>query len=61
MQIVERTSTATGQMLLFPEIEIEGWWTSLEQVGYSDEAIIALYNDHAPSEQFHSEFKQILI
>ncbi len=57
MRVVERTSTAAGQMLLLPEIEIEGWWTSLDQVSYSDEAIIALYKDHATSEQFHSEFK----
>jgi len=57
MQIIERTSTAAGQMLLLPEIEIEGWWTSLDQAAYSDEAIIALYKDHATSEQFHSEFK----
>ena len=57
MQIVERTSTAAGQMLLFPEIEIEGWWTSLDQTQHSDEEIIALYKAHATSEQFHSEFK----
>lgn len=28
MQITERTSTASGQMLLLPEIEIESKWTS---------------------------------
>lgn len=57
MQITERTSTASGQMLLLPEIEIEGWWTSLDHTNHSDAEIIALYKDHATSEQFHSEFK----
>ena len=57
MQITERTSTASGQMLWLPEIEIEGWWTSLDPTNHSDEDIIALYKDPATSEQFHSEFK----
>ena len=57
MQITERTSTASGQLLLLPEIEIEGWWTSLDRSHHSDAEIIALYKDHATSEQFHSEFK----
>jgi len=33
---------------------VEGWWTTLE---LADEAIIALYREHATSEQYHSEFK----
>jgi len=54
MRVVERTIDKHGQQLLIPEIEIEGWWTSL----WTDpEDIIALYADHATSEQFHSEFK----
>jgi hypothetical protein len=57
MQITERTITANGQMLLFPDIEIEGWWTSLKLADYDDALIIALYRDHATAEQFHSEFK----
>ena len=57
MQITERTSTASGQLLLLPDIEIEGWWTSLDSTQQSDAEIIALYQDHATSEQFHSEFK----
>ncbi len=57
MQITERTTTASGQMLLIPDIEIEGWWTSLDQSHYDDAHIIALYRDHATAEQFHSEFK----
>lgn len=54
MQITERTIDKRGQLLLIPELEIEGWWTTLE---LPDEAIKALYRDHATSEQYHSEFK----
>jgi hypothetical protein len=57
MRVIKRTIDKNGQMLLLPEIEIEGWWTSLNSLTYSDEQIIALYKDHATSEQFHSEFK----
>jgi hypothetical protein len=54
MRVIERTIDKHGQQLLIPEIEIEGWWTSL----WTDpEDIIALYADHGTSEQFHSEFK----
>jgi len=57
MQVTERTQTAQGQWLLMPDIEIEGWWSSLDAAEYDDERIIALYRDHATAEQFHSEFK----
>ncbi len=57
MQVTERTIDKHGQGLLFPEVKIEGWWTSLSEAAFNDEAIIALYCDHATSEQFHSEFK----
>ena len=40
--------------MLVPEVELEGWWTSLE---LAPEKVIALYADHGTSEQFHSEFK----
>ena len=54
MRVTERTIDKHGQHLLVPEIEIEGWWTSL----WTDpEDIIALYADHGTSEQFHSELK----
>lgn len=49
--------TPQGQLLLMPDIEIEGWWSSLDAAEYDDERIIALYRDHATAEQFHSEFK----
>jgi len=54
MRLVERTIDKKGQVLLTPEIELEGWWTSLS---VSEEDIVQLYADHGTSEQFHSEFK----
>jgi hypothetical protein len=52
--IVERTITAKGQILLFPEIEVDTYWTNLkDSVGH----IIELYHDHGTSEQYHSELK----
>ena len=54
MRVTERTFEHSGQMLLTPRIELEGWWTSLE---LPDERVIALYEDRGLSEQFHSEFK----
>lgn len=57
VRVTERTIDKHGARLLVPDIEIEGWWTSLGECECSDEKIIALYCDHATSEQFHSEFK----
>jgi hypothetical protein len=57
MRVIERTIDKHGQTLLLPDIEIEGWWTSLDSTEYDDQTIIALYRDHGTSEQFHSEFK----
>jgi hypothetical protein len=37
-----------------PEIEIEGWWTSLD---LKEEEVIHWYADHGTAEQFHSELK----
>lgn len=54
MRVTERTIDKKGQRLLIAEIEVEGWWTTLE---LADQAIIELYNDHGTSEQYHSEFK----
>lgn len=54
MRAVERTVDRCGQLLLAPEIEIEGWWTSLD-LPVKD--VIRLYEDHGTSEQFHSEIK----
>lgn len=54
MRVTKRTIDKHGQLLLVPEIELEGWWTSLDR---PDPEIIRLYQDHGTSEQFHSEFK----
>ncbi len=43
-----------GQLLLFPDIAVDTWWTSLD---LPSEEIIKLYHDHGTSEQFHSELK----
>ena len=51
--IVSQSGDKKGQILLTPEIELEGWWTSLS---VSDKKIVQLYADHGTSEQFHSEF-----
>ena len=54
MSVVERTLDRKGQVLLLPEIEIKGWWTSLD---LASGEVIRLYADHGTFEQFHSEFK----
>jgi len=54
MRVIERSVDKHGQQLLVPEIELEGWWSSLD---LAPEKVIALYADHGTSEQFHSEFK----
>jgi len=57
MRAVERTIDRHGQVLLMPEIEVEGWWTTLN---LPKEQVIGLYEDHGTSEQFHSEIKSDL-
>lgn len=54
MRVTERTIDRHGQILLVPDITLEGWWTSLDE---NPQCIIDLYADHGTSEQFHSEFK----
>jgi hypothetical protein len=54
VRVIERTIDKRGQFLLVPDIELEGWWTSLYLL---EKEIIKLYQDHGTSEQFHSEFK----
>lgn len=41
-------------MLIAPEIELEGWWTSLK---LSEETVIELYAGRGAREHFHSEIK----
>jgi hypothetical protein len=54
MRVIERTIDKKGQMLLEPDIELEGWWTSL---ALSDQEIIEVYKGHALCEQYHAEIK----
>lgn len=54
MRVREINVDKDGQILLVPEIKIEGWWTSLD---ISNEEVIKLYDGRGTSEQYHSELK----
>lgn len=54
VRVVERSIDKHGQALLIPEVELEGWWTSLT---IAEAEVIALYKHHGMHEQFHSEIK----
>jgi hypothetical protein len=59
-EIITRTSTASGQLLLDPDIEVNTYWASMYEDGengFSDDEVILAYHDHGTSEQFHSEVK----
>ena len=56
-EVTERTITADGQALLYPEIAVDTYWTTL---GNSADEVIDLYHSHGTSEQFHSEVKSDL-
>ncbi len=49
-----RTMEADGQELLIPTIEVETYWTSLND---DVATVVGLYRAHGTSEQFHSELK----
>lgn len=53
-EVTVRTIDGKGQELLFPEIEVETYETSLPD---APETIVELYHAHGTSEQFHSEIK----
>ena len=53
-EITERTIDKKGQILLFPDIELNMFWTNLD---WSDNDIIESYHAHGESEQYHSELK----
>lgn len=57
-EITVRTIDKKGQLLLFPDIEINTYWTNL--LVETPEEIIQLYHNHGTSEQFHSELKSDL-
>ena len=52
--LVTRKTADREQLLLKPEYEIEGFWTSLN---LPVEEVVDLYQAHATCEQFHSELK----
>jgi hypothetical protein len=56
-EVVRRTTTAQGQVLPQPELEVHTWWTSLRA---SSAEVVQLYHDHGTGEQFHSELKSDL-
>jgi hypothetical protein len=57
VEAIRRVTTADGQALLMPELEINTFWTSLKPSQVTASQVIALYHDHGTSEQFHSELK----
>ena len=57
LRLIERAIDRRGQQLIVPEVELEGWTTSLSASQFDAEKIMALYADHGTHEQFHAEFK----
>jgi hypothetical protein len=57
LRATERYFERDGTPLLVPDVEIEGWWTSL---AVPTEKVIELYKGHALCEQHHSELKSDL-
>ena len=53
-EVTERR-TKKGQELIFPEIEVDTYWCSVDQL--TAQEVIEIYHDHGTSEQFHSELK----
>jgi len=54
LRVIERSIDKKGQVLLAPEVELDGWWTSLSE---DVEHVIRRYAAHGTHEQFHSEIK----
>jgi hypothetical protein len=57
VRVTRRTIDKRGQILLAPDVTVEGWWTNLD---VPELKVIKLYENHGLSEQFHSEFKSDL-
>jgi hypothetical protein len=53
-EVIERTIDRDGNVNLFPEIEVNTFWTNLT---VNAETVIELYHAHGTMEQFHSELK----
>jgi len=56
LRLAERSISASGQHLIVPEYELDGWTSTLPQ-SIGAQQIIDLYADHGTHEQFHAEFK----
>lgn len=56
-KVTKRTIDSTGQILLFPDIEVDTYWTSLAD---PPSKVVKLYQAHGTCEQFHSEIKSEL-
>jgi Transposase DDE domain group 1 len=56
LRLVERTIGSRGQHLILPEVELDGWTTTLP-ARIDARQVMALYADHGTHEQFHAEFK----
>ena len=54
IEAFEMTIDRYGQELLFPEIEVNTFWTNLP---HESKEVIELYHMHGTSEQYHSELK----
>ena len=53
-KVTEITIDSDGNPLLIPEVKVDTYWTNLP---LEAQEIIELYQDHATSEQYHSELK----
>ncbi len=53
-QVIERTVTADGQILLIPNIKVAAYWTSLTA---PPDDVLPWYPDHGTMEPYHSEVK----
>ena len=56
LRLVERTISAAGQHLIVPDVELDGWTTTMP-LRLGPQQIIDLDADHGTHEQFHAEFK----
>ena len=56
IRLTKRTSDKNNQELLFPDYEVDVWYTNVEEK-YNSKKIVDFYKDHGTCEQFHSELK----
>lgn len=57
LRATERNFERDGSPRLFPDVEVEGWWTNLS---VARDKVIEFYKGHALCEQYHSELKSDL-